>query len=79
MLDSENDEMMRDGEFRGLVSPMMCITLGSFADDEFIRWVDWAKRFRSLILESPLSDAEKELVREVFNMDPEDVVGCDAE
>lgn len=43
------------------------ITLRSYADSDFVRWVDWAQAFVVNMERAPLDDEQKEIVRSVLN------------
>ena len=45
-------------------------TLSSYADTEFVRWVDYARDFTRALDESRLDDGEKSAVMHVLNMPP---------
>ncbi len=47
---------------------MTKLTLASYADTDFIRWVDWASRFVQMLEASPLNGEEKSIVKRVLNM-----------
>ena len=48
---------------------MTCITLGSYADTEFVRWVDWAYAFAMLLKRANITDEKRSIVRRVINME----------
>lgn len=44
------------------------LTLRSYADTDFVRWVDWARVFVEQMEHSPLSGEQKSVVKRVLNM-----------
>lgn len=44
------------------------MTLRSYADTDFVRWVDWARVFAEQLEYSLLSDEQKSVVKRVLNM-----------
>lgn len=44
------------------------IELGSCANSEFVKWIEYAYTFSSMLDYTLLTDAEKEMVRLVLNM-----------
>lgn len=44
------------------------LTLRSYADSDFVRWVDWAQAFVWQMELAPLDDGQLAVVRSVLNM-----------
>lgn len=44
------------------------LTLHSYADTDFVRWVDWARTFVETMEHSPLNGEQKSVVKRVLNM-----------
>ena len=44
------------------------LTLRSYADTEFVRWVDWARVFVEQMERAPLDGEQKSVVKRVLNM-----------
>ena len=44
------------------------LTLRSYADTDFVRWVDWARVFVEQMERAPLNGEQKSVVRRVLNM-----------
>lgn len=40
-----------------------CVMLITYADTEFVRWVDWASRFGQMLGNSQLTEKQKQVVR----------------
>ena len=44
------------------------MTLRSYADTDFVRWVDWARVFVETMERAPLNAEQKSVVKRVLNM-----------
>jgi hypothetical protein len=44
------------------------LTLRSYADTDFVRWVDWARMFVETMERAPLNGEQKSVVKRVLNM-----------
>lgn len=44
------------------------ITLHSYANSDFVRWVDWAQAFVTQMERAPLNSEQKSVVKRVLNM-----------
>lgn len=44
------------------------LMLRSYADTDFVRWVDWARTFVELMEHAPLNGEQKSVVKRVLNM-----------
>ena len=44
------------------------LTLRSYANTDFVRWVDWARTFVEQMEHAPLNGEQKSVVRRVLNM-----------
>ena len=45
------------------------LTLRSYADSDFVRWVDWARVFVEQMERAPLNVEQKSIVKRVLNME----------
>jgi len=50
------------------VNPATDLTLRSYADTDFVRWVDWARVFVETMERAPLNAEQKSVVKRVLNM-----------